>query len=141
MANVERLKRAQKMYFDVESRFLACYGNDTVNIISMDPEINGVVMYHQINKSMFAKIVDLQLVSYDFDKLRCDVACQSKENQNVVVYDISQTTPDYKRVITYLSQKSNDRVKVKIAEDFKKVAMSYGNENYILTIDDNGHQN
>ena len=80
-------------------------------------------------------------MSYDFDRFRCDVACQSKENQNVVIYDISLVTPDFKRVITYLSQKSNERVKVKIAMDFKKVAMSYGNENYILTIDDGGHQN
>lgn len=140
------LKGALNMYFDINCRFLACYGVHSVNIISLEESINKVIQFHRIHKR-FSRIVDVQLVSTDLDSYRCDIACQSTSFQNVIIYTMPQDTVsdtdeaglDYKRQIAYLSEKQDEKIKAKISDDFRKVALSYGNENYILFIGEDGN--
>ena len=56
------LKNSQRMYFDLESRFLATYGKDTINIIPLLTETSDLISTI-IDKNKFDSIIDIQLVS------------------------------------------------------------------------------
>jgi len=55
VSNDKKLKKAQKMYFDVNNRFLICFGNEIVNLIPLilnSPEDKDYVIQHENCKSI-----------------------------------------------------------------------------------------
>ena len=72
---IAALKNSQKMYFDLESRYLATYGQDTLNIISLIYSKDLMVKSEIIDKEEFEAIIDIQLVSKPDKSYRCDLAC------------------------------------------------------------------
>lgn len=89
------LKNSQRMYFDLESRYLACFGKDTINIIPLYTA-NLDLFSTIIDKNLFDSIIDVQLVSTRELDYRCDLACHQKGTRNIVIYQLNKKV-DLKR--------------------------------------------
>mmetsp|Transcript_8198 Transcript_8198/g.12572 ORF Transcript_8198/g.12572 Transcript_8198/m.12572 type:complete len:104 (+) Transcript_8198:1325-1636(+) len=103
------------MYFDANSRFLACYGEHSVNVIPLMTSARDLSLISTvINVKEFSHIVDIQLVSEDDAVYRCDIAVKLKNMNNIIIYDINEETINRRRNLTFLHPLTS-RSKVKIS--------------------------
>lgn len=121
------------MYFDLESRYLASFGKDTINIM---PLYTGSLDIFStiIDKETFDCIIDIQLVSSKELDYRCDVACHQKGTKNIVIYQLHKDV-DFKRCVSLVEDfddSIHEKMIVKMSRDFKTVMVSYKKENYKL---------
>lgn len=124
------------MYFDLESRYLATYGKDTVNIITLLDKSKYIESVIIKDKRQYS-IIDIQLVSNSDKSYRCDLACHQKGTKNIYIYQLGQEI-DPKRCVTIQDSRDIDLCLgaiVKISKDFKSLVLSYEKENYVLTHD------
>ena len=84
--NYPTLRKASKLYFDVNSRFLATYGSQTVNIISMESGKDEIQLTYHIDDKKFSEIVGIQFVSEDTQNYRCDLACKMLSSKNIMIF-------------------------------------------------------
>jgi hypothetical protein len=115
------------MYFDLESRYLASYGKDMVNIISLfdvSKKIETTIVDKKYN------VLDLQLVSNKDNSYRCDIAVHLRCSANIYVYTLGKEV-DEKKCFSisglskthYCSILTNSILK--ISRDFKTMVLSY----------------
>lgn len=81
-ANLFIFQNAQKMLFDLNSRFLACYGREVINIIHLKSEERKIDT-KGIDQKLFKEILDVQLSSSEDGVYRCDVACLANQREEV----------------------------------------------------------
>ena len=133
----QKLKNAQKTYFDCNNRFLVSYGTSIVNLIPLQqlegkkeqeiPRENCFIIDQQ-----YETILDVQLVSNSFEEYRLDVACKVRGLKNVIIFDINHSDDiDMRRQFTF-SNVDTSRMQVKISRDFTKVVLANKDENYLL---------
>lgn len=70
------------MLFDLNSRFLACYGREVINIIDLKSEERKIDT-KGIDQKLFKQILDVQLSSSENGVYRCDVACLANQREEV----------------------------------------------------------
>jgi hypothetical protein len=115
------------MYFDLESRYLASYGKDMVNIISLfdvSKKIETTIVDKKYN------VLDLQLVSNKDNSYRCDIAVHLRCSANIYVYTLGKEV-DEKKCFSisglskthYCSILTNSILK--ISRDFKTMVLSF----------------
>ena len=97
----QSLKKACKLYFDVNSRFLATYGDETVNIISMDKGKDNITT-SQIDQERFSYIISLQFVSQDNIRYRCDLACKMQNSNNIMIFELGKKEILKDRFMSYM---------------------------------------
>ena len=92
------------MIFDVNSRFLACYGKSQVNIINLVTPIDREVSFeHKCNISdTYERIINVKLVSENETIFKCYTACKIKGQRNVAFVEIRDQIEE-ERIITYLN--------------------------------------
>lgn len=79
--------------FDLNSRFLALYGHQIVNILNLS---NKQITKYNIDKTLFSQILELQLASSDENEFKCEIACKGLNFNKVVIFDVSKDI-DFKR--------------------------------------------
>ena len=133
------------MHFDMNSRFLAIYGEHTVNIINVLDESTEILNENHFDikiahSDKFQRIIDIQLVSSSETSYRCDVAAHMNGERNVVIFDIHSGEDPLvsKRQINFEHSLDKKNVICKISNDFQKIILSNGDENFILTKDQEG---
>ena len=109
------------MLFDLNSRYLACYGREIVNIISLKSAERKIVT-EVIDQEIFNQILDVQLSSKEDGTYRCDLACllsSSEEiSQTVQIYTLGQEV-DSRRALQFDKDTHNQgRPIVRISQDF-----------------------
>lgn len=109
------------MLFDLNSRYLACYGREIINIINLKSEDRKIVT-EVIDQKIHDQILDVQLSSEADGTYRCDLAClvNSKEeiSQTVQIYTLGQEIDSRKALQFDKDKKILIRPIVRISQDF-----------------------
>ena len=92
------------MIFDVNSRFIACYGESQIFIINLVTPIDKEVSFeHKCDISdVYEKIINVKLVSENETIFKCYAACKIKGQRNVAFVEIRDEI-EKDRIITYLN--------------------------------------
>jgi len=130
------LEDTHSIYFDIRNRYMACYGDQCVNIINLDSNDLDPITTKFIDPKFISRIVAIQLVSFD-QSFRCDVACKAKDSSQIFIFNILKEI-NQNRVISF-NKNSHHGYQVKISRDFRSVAFVHGEENYLLTKDEDGY--
>ena len=74
--NEPQLKYHQKLYFDINSRILACIGEHSVLLMHINDKTSSISKPYFVDNLLFDPIINIQLVSSSDKEFKMEVACK-----------------------------------------------------------------